>query len=111
MFILFEMAKSIFFLYFFYILLKILILIFFFIRQKAIKLLKDKYFPDDSLSKSIGKIENEIKVLRHLDNPLVLKYYEYFLEYDESSEQASLAILTEYCPVGYSFLILTSLFL
>lgn len=79
----------------------------FFFRQKTIKLLKEKYFPGDNLNKSIGKIENEINILRKLEHPLVLKYYEYFLEYDEMSEQGSLAIVTEYCSVClYIFLIL-----
>lgn len=63
-------------------------------------MIKDEYFPDDSLSKSIGSIENDIKILRVLNHPLILKFYEYFLEYDPRTEKSYLAIVTDYCSVS-----------
>ena len=72
--------------------------------RKAVKLLKDKYFPENSLSNSIGKIDNEIKVLRELKHDKILKYYEYFVEYIPEAEMLSVAIVTDYCQASLRYL-------
>ena len=40
--------------------------------------------------------------MRQLDHPNVLKYYDYFLDYDLKNENASVAIVTDFCSVSFS---------